>query len=136
MKFVQMKGYTLFQGEIIIKLGNTLTKSSSPAPLGQFQLTLTHCSLVWRGFNFKQIRTIQFSKRRLYLSSLLIKVMRKCVYWLELFFQVSDFAHGPLVKGRQYHLFYFISSNKVMMWIEEEDEDPDFLKDPTYQIDL
>ena len=29
--------------------------------------------------------------------------------------QLSNLAHGPLARGRQYHLFYFISSNKVMM---------------------
>ena len=43
LKFVQMKGPALFQGEIISKLQKYIDKfkkSSSPEPLGQFQLNL------------------------------------------------------------------------------------------------
>ena len=65
-RFIQMKGHTLFQGEIIRKKQKYIDKifKSSPEPLGQFQPNLEQSILGWRGFNFEQIRTIQFSEWR------------------------------------------------------------------------
>ena len=50
LKFVQMKGPTFFQGEIITKYQkyiDKLYKSSSPEPMGQFQRSLAQCILGW-----------------------------------------------------------------------------------------
>ena len=48
-KFVQMKGPSLFQVEIIM---NSQILKSLPEPLGQFQPNLAQSIHGWRGFNF------------------------------------------------------------------------------------
>ena len=58
-KFVQMKGHTLSQGEIIakiLKLYWKLLKSSSSEPLGQFQPNLAQNMLGWWWFKFVQMK--------------------------------------------------------------------------------
>ena len=58
-KFVQMKGPSFFQGDIITKWRKNIDeikKSSSPGPLSQFQANLAQSILGWRGFNFFQIK--------------------------------------------------------------------------------
>ena len=54
-KFVQMKGHTFFQGEIITKFWKYIDKfkkSSSPEPVGQFQPNLIQIIFWCRGFKF------------------------------------------------------------------------------------
>ena len=76
-----------------------LKKSSSPEPLGWFQSNLAQSIDVWMGFNFVQRRTIYSHKdNNGFFSSLNQRYdIIICVYWFELFSQVSDVAHGPLV---------------------------------------
>ena len=58
-KFIQMKGPTLFKGEIITKLWKYMyefNKFSSPEPLGQFQLNYAQINFLWRDPKFVQMK--------------------------------------------------------------------------------
>ena len=58
-KFVQMKGPTLFQGDIITKWWKyieEIKKYSSPEPLGQFQPILAQSILGWGEFKLLQMK--------------------------------------------------------------------------------
>ena len=70
-KSIQMKGFTLFQGEIFTKLQKYIDefKSSSPEPLGQFQPNLAQIILEWRKIKFIKWRTPPFSKGRWFRNS-------------------------------------------------------------------
>ena len=58
IKFVQMKGPALFQGEIITKEWKCIEEfeRSSPEPLGQFQPNLAQSICGWRWFKFVQMK--------------------------------------------------------------------------------
>ena len=63
--FFQLKGHTYFKREMIMeywKFFDKIWKSSSPKTQSQFPSNLAQCILEWRGFAFKQIKTIWFSK--------------------------------------------------------------------------
>ena len=74
-------------------------RSSSPEPLSQFQPNLAQSILGWRDsilykkepFNSHKDNNDFFSSLNQHYDIII------CVYWFELFSQVSDVAHGPLV---------------------------------------
>ena len=79
-----------------------LKKSSSPEPLSQFQQILAQSIPCVRGIqvssndktiNFHKVNNVIFSSLNQCYDIII------CVYWFELFSQVSDVVHGPLVVG-------------------------------------
>ena len=87
--FIQMKGHTLFQWEMITKYQNYMTKfknffSRTTGPVST-KLGSEHPCV--KGTEILRVRTIQFSKRcqsKLWYNL----VLRKFVYWLELFLRM------------------------------------------------
>ena len=77
----------------IAKILTKLKKFSSPKQLRQFKPILSEGIFV-----SSNEKTIDYNKVNNAFFLLLINVMiLSCVYWFELFSQVSDVAHGPLV---------------------------------------
>ena len=102
-KFVQMKGTALFQGEIITKYWKYIDKikkiffSRTTEPIST-KLGTKHpwvkgiqISLNEEPINSPIINNVFFSSLNQSYDIII------CVYWFELFSQVSDVAHGPLV---------------------------------------
>ena len=71
---------------VVVVVVVIIFSSSSPEQLGQFQPNLAQCILGWRGFKFVSSLNQHYD-------------IVICVYWFELFSQVSNVAHGPLVSS-------------------------------------
>ena len=86
-----MKGPALLNRRWLRNSENTLTK---------FKGLLHQSILGWREFKFVQMKKINSHKENngFFLLTINITIII-CVCWIELFSQVSDVAHGPLVNG-------------------------------------